>query len=144
MQKLVIVKYIQSNIAGLGFSSNSYSYTIQTQKKISEGDFIVVCDYDGHKQVSVVKVVKVFADRRSDEALKFIEDKDLTIREKLFLGKADIADYFKEIEKAEKRKELTQRIEKRFKEAEKEALYRKLAETDPEMKALLEELDTLK
>lgn len=148
-KKLVIAKYIQNNGENLSFSAHSYAYTIETLKKISEGDFIVIRDWKGspnedRKSISVVKVIKAFADRRSSEALQFIEDKDLTLRDKEFLGKADIAGYFDEIEKAEKRKELQQKIEKRFKEAEKEALYRKLAETDPEMKALLAELDSLK
>lgn len=148
-KKLVIVKYIQNDEENLRFSAHSYAYTIETLKKISEGDFIVIRDWKGspnedRKSISVVKVIKAFADRRSSEALQFIEDKDLTLRDKEFLGKADIAGYFDEIEKAEKRKELQQKIEKRFKEAEKEALYRKLAETDPEMKVLLAELDSLK
>lgn len=150
MQKLVIVKYIKNGEDNLCFSARSYAYAIQTQKKISKGDFIVIRDWCGQdnddtKNVSVVKVIEAFADRKSEEALRFIEDKSINvIRDKVLLGKADIAGYFEEVEKAEKRKELSQRIEKRFKEAEKEALYRKLAETDPEMKALLEELDSLK
>lgn len=149
MEKLVIVKYIQNEEKSLRFSSQSYAYTLETLKKISKGDFIVIRDWKGspnedRKSVSVVKVVEAFADRRSTEALQYIQDKDLTIRDKEFLGKADIAGYFEDLEKAEKRKEITQRIERRFKEAEKEALYRKLAETDPEMKALLAELDSLK
>lgn len=65
-------------------------------------------------------------------------------RDKIFVGKAELADYFAEIDKRQKVADLTAKIEKRFKEAEKEALYRKLAETDPEMKALLAELDSLK
>lgn len=150
MQKLVIVKYIKNCEENLGFSSNKYAYTIETLKKINEGDFIVIRDWCGQsnddtKGVSVVKVIKAFADVSSTEAVEYLEHNTASaIRNKVFLGKADIAGYFEEIEKAEKRKELTQRIERRFKEAEKEALYRKLAETDPEMKALLAELDSLK
>lgn len=48
-----------------------------------------------------------------------------------------------ELDKKRKREEITKKLEARFKEAEKEALYRKLTETDPEMKALLSELDSL-
>ena len=148
-QKLVIAKYIQNDGENLTFSVHSYAYTIKTLKRINKGDFIVIRDWNGspnedRKSVSVVKVVEAFADRRSEEALKYFEDKALTLRDKEFLGKADIAGYFEEIEKAEKRKELQEKIEKRFKEAEKEALYRKLAETDPEMRALLSALDSLK
>lgn len=149
-QKLIIVKYIVSEEGNLGFSANKYAYTIETLKKINEGDFVVIRDWFGRtnensKSVSVVKVIKVFADARSTEALQYLEDNSTSgIRSKEFLGKADIAGYFEEIEKAEKRKELQKKIEQRFKEAEKEALYRKLAETDPEMKALLAELDSLK
>ena len=149
-QKLIIAKYIQNGAENLVFSTNKYAYTIETLKKTNKGDFIVIRDWKGasnddHKSVSVVKVVEVFADRRSAEALKYLEDNSTSaLRDKEFLGKADIKDYFDEIEKKHKREELQEKIERRFKEAEKEALYRKLAETDPEMKALLAELDSIK
>lgn len=149
-QKLIIAKYIVNEEENLGFSANKYAYTIETLKKINEGDFIVIRDWCGRtnensKSVSVVKVIKVFADARSTEALQYLEDNSTSsIRDKVFLGKADIKDYFDEIEKKHKREELQEKIERRFKEAEKEALYRKLAETDTEMKVLLAELDSLK
>ena len=58
-----------------------------------------------------------------------------------------MGDMLKKVDLKPKKKkiaELQDKIEERFKEAEKEALYRKLAETDPEMKSLLAELDSLK
>lgn len=65
-------------------------------------------------------------------------------REKIFIGKADLGNYFVELDRKRKVEEITQKLENRFKEAEKMALYKKLAETDPEMKTLLDELEALK
>ena len=61
-----------------------------------------------------------------------------------FIGKADLGDYFAEIDRKHKIEEITKKLEQRFKEVEKKALYQKLAETDPEMKELLTELEALK
>ena len=117
-------------------------------KSVEEGDFIVIKDYnDGNnsynKAVSVVKVVKSFTGLESDEARNCLDTCTRSPIDKVFLGKADIAPYFEKIEKKHKRAEIKKKIAARFKEAEKEALYKKLAETDPIMKSLLSELEEL-
>ena len=148
MKKLVVCKYIIFENGELSFSSQKYPYLIDTLKSVKEGDFIVIKDYNDknnsdNKAVSVVKVVKSFTDLESNEAHDYIETCTRSPIDKVFLGKADIAPYFEEIEKKYKRAELKKKIEARFKEAEKEALYKKLAETDPIMKSLLSELEAL-
>lgn len=148
MNKLVVCKYIVFENGELSFSSQKYPYLIDTLKSIKEGDFIVIKDYNDrsnsdNKAVSVVKVVKSFTDLESDEVHNYLETCNRNPIDKVFLGKADIAPYFEEIEKKHKRAELKKKIEARFKEAEKEALYKKLAETDPIMKSLLSELEAL-
>ena len=148
MKKLVVCKYIIFENGELSFSSQKYPYLIETLKSVKEGDFIVIKDYNDrnnsdNKAVSVVKVVKSFTDLESDEAHDYLETCTRSPIDKVFLGKADIAPYFEEIEKKYKRAELKKKIEARFKEAEKEALYKKLAETDPIMKSLLSELEAL-
>lgn len=148
MNKLVVCKYIFFENGELSFSSQKHPYLIDTLKSVKEGDFIVIKDYNGrnnsdNKAVSVVKVVKSFTDLESDEAHNYLETCTRSPIDKVFLGKADIAPYFEEIEKKHKRAELKKKIEARFKEAEKEALYKKLAETDPIMKSLLSELEAL-
>ena len=148
MNKLVICKYNFFENGGLSFSSQKYPYLIDTLKSVKEGDFIVIKDYNDrnnsdNKAVSVVKVVKSFTDLESDEAHNYLETCTRSPVDKVFLGKADIAPYFEEIEKKHKRAELKKKIEARFKEAAKEALYKKLAETDPIMKSLLSELEAL-
>ena len=147
MNKLVVCKYIFFENGELSFSSQKYPYLIDL-KSVKEGDFIVIKDYNNrnnsdNKAVSVVKVVKSFTDLESDEAHNYLETCTRSPIDKVFLGKADIAPYFEEIEKKHKRAELKKKIEARFKEAEKEALYKKLAETDPIMKSLLSELEAL-
>lgn len=148
MNKLVVCKYIVFEDGKLSFSSQKYPYLIDTLKSVKEGDFIVIKDYNDrnnsdNKAVSVVKVVKSFTDLESDEAHNYLETCTRSPIDKVFLGKADIAPYFEEIEKKHKRAELKKKIEAHFKEAEKEALYKKLAETDPIMKSLLSELEAL-
>ena len=148
MNKLVVCRYIFFENGELSFSSQKYPYLIDTLKSVKEGDFIVIKDYNernnsDNKAVSVVKVVKSFTDLESDEAHNYLETCTRNPIDKVFLGKADIAPYFEEIEKKHKRAELKKKIEARFKEAEKEALYKKLAETDPIMKSLLSELEAL-
>ena len=148
MNKLVFCKYIIFENGELSFSSRKYHYLTDTLKSVKEGDFIVIKDYNDrnnpdNKAVSVVKVVKSFTDLESDEAHNYLETCTRSPIDKVFLGKADIAPYFEEIEKKHKRAELKKKIEARFKEAEKEALYKKLAETDPIMKSLLSELEAL-
>lgn len=148
MNKLVVCKYIVFENGELSFSSQKYPYLIDTLKSVKEGDFIVIKDYNDrnnsdNKVVSVVKVVKSFTDLESDEVHNYLETCNRSPIDKVFLGKADIAPYFEEIEKKHKRAELKKKIEARFKEAEKEALYKKLAETDPIMKSLLSELEAL-
>lgn len=148
MHKLVVCKYIIFENGELSFSSQKYPYLIDTLKSVKEGDFIVIKDYNDrsnsdNKAVGVVKVVKSFTDLESDEAHNCLETCTRSPMDKVFLGKADIAPYFEEIEKKHKRAELKKKIAARFKEAEKEALYKKLAETDPIMKSLLSELEAL-
>ena len=148
MNKLVVCKCIIFENGELSFSSQKYPYLIDTLKPVKEGDFIVIKDYNDrsnsdNKAVSVVKVVKSFTDLESDEAHDYLKTCTKSPIDKVFLGKADIATYFEEIEKKHKREELNKKIEARFKEAEKEALYKKLAETDPIMKSLLSELEAL-
>ena len=126
-----------------------YAYKVNTRKSIRKNDFVVLADItqnEDRNAVSTVRVIQVLDDNTTAEEI----DKALDTcaydkpRDKIFVGKADLGDYFAEIDKKKKIAELQNKLEERFKEAEKEALYRKLAETDPEMKLLLAELDALK
>ena len=149
-KKLLRVKYLGFNPDGeLCTVGQSYPYAVETKKKISPQDFVVLADETQNEDrnvVSTVRVLEVLDDKATAEEV----DKLLTKsnyrkpRDKIFVGKADLGDYFAELDKKRKREEITQKLEQRFKEAEKMALYQKLAETDPEMKALLTELEELK
>lgn len=150
MKKLVLVKYLGFNpdkeLCTIG---QFYPYLIDTRKQIKPKDFIVLADKalnDDRNTVSTVRVLKIADDYTDEEKVDKLlaECNGREVRTKLFIGKAELGDYFAELDKKRKREELQQKIEKRFKEAEKEALYRKLAETDPQMKELLAQLDELK
>lgn len=149
-KKLLLVRYLGFNPEGeLATVSKRYAYTVETRKSIKKNDFVVLADRNNNDDRNVVSTVRVMSvldnNATAEEVDKLLSecayDKP---REKLFVGKAELGDFFSELDKKRKRKELQEKIERRFKEAEKEALYRKLAETDPEMKALLSELDELK
>ena len=147
-KKLVVVRYLGFSPEGLTTVGKRYAYLVETRKSIKKEDFVVLADEsqnDDRNVVSTVRVMQVLGDNANAEEV----DKALSEcayekpREKLFVGKAELKEYFADVDKERKRAELTKQIETRFKEAEKMALYQKLAETDPEMKRLLSELAEL-
>ena len=154
-KKLVIVKYLGANNEEYTTVGRDYGYFIETKKQIKEGDFICIgyCMKDGRQNginedrniISVVRVMKVQDDydhniEKSNELIAPLSKSPIY---KEFIGKADLSGYFAEIDRKRKIEEINYQLEKRFREAEKMALYKKLAETDPEMKALLNELEAL-
>lgn len=149
-KKLLIVRYLGFNPEGeLCTVGKLYPYLVSTKKKIKERDFVVLADKSQNEDrnvVSTVRVMKIADDKTEEEKVeKLLEECSWREpRNKIFVGKADLNEYFADIDLKRKKEELQKKIEARFKEAEKEALYRKLAETDPEMKALLSELDALR
>lgn len=156
-KKLVIVKYLGCNCDGEYTEvGRDYGYFIETKKQIKEGDFICIgyatnngtpnSVNEDHNVISVVRVKKVVDDyehniEKGNELIGALSKSPIY---KELIGKADLSGYFAEIDKKRKVAEINYQLEKRFREAEKMALYKKLAETDPEMKALLDELEALK
>lgn len=150
-QKLVICKYIGFNpndeLCSIG---KKYAYFIETKKKVDKGDFICIAEArrgnDDRNFLSTVRVLDVVNDyeHNVEAGNTRIAQCENSPRNKIFVGKADLGGYFAELDKKRKIEEITQKLEQRFKEAEKMALYKKLAETDPEMKELLSELEALK
>lgn len=133
-KKLLMVRY-------LGFNSDEelctvgkkYAYMVNTRKSIKKDDFVVLADIsqnDDRNVVSAVMVIQVLDDSSPEEEV----DKAISEcaydkpREKLFVGKAELKEYFAEVDKKRKHRELNEQIEKRFKEAEKMALYHKLTQ----------------
>jgi hypothetical protein len=147
-KKLLLVRYLGYTPEGdLATVAKKYAYTVETRKSIKNGDFVVLADKNGNADRNIVSTVRVISvldgNISDDEKEKALSDCGNCTREKIFVGKAELGDFFAELDKKRKREALMHKIEVRFKEAEKEALYRKLAETDPEMRALLSELDSL-
>lgn len=156
-KKLVIVKYLGLNPDGeYSTVCKDYGYFIETKKQIKEGDFICIgyCTKNGHQNginedrnvISVVRVMKVVDDydHNVEKGNELIAPLSKPPIYKEFIGKADLSEYFAEIDRKRKIEEINYQLEQRFREAEKMALYKKLAETDPEMKALLDKLEELK
>lgn len=156
-KKLVIVKYLGMNYDGdYSTISKDYGYFIETKKQIKVGDFLCIgyITKDEHHNgvnedrnvISVVRVMKVQDDydHNIEKGNELITGLSKAPIYKELIGKADLSGYFAEVDRKRKIEEITSKLESRFKEAEKMALYKKLAETDPEMKELLAELEALK
>lgn len=156
-KKLVIVKYLGMNYEGdYTTIGKDYGYFIETKKQIKVGDFICIgyitkndtpnTVNEDRNVISVVRVMKIQDDYDHNIAKgnELIAPLCKSPIYKELIGKADLNGYFTEVDKKRKREEITKKLEERFKEAEKMALYQKLAETDPEMKGLLDELEALK
>lgn len=117
------------------FTSDNYFYWVDTEKTIKAGDYIILKDdtnWDALKLVRVASAELFEAGKKYEKA-----------KTKALIGFANVDDYFKAKENKRRAKEIKAQLEARFKEAEKMALYRKLAETDSTMKDLLKELDAL-
>ena len=117
------------------FDSDNYFYWVDTDKTIKNGDYIILKD---DVNWDALKVVKVISAEIFEAGKKYEKAKT-----KALIGFAEVGDYFKANENKRRAKEIKAQLEARFKEAEKMALYRKLAETDSTMKDLLKELDAL-
>ena len=117
------------------FDSDNYFYWVDTEKTIKAGDYIILKD---DVNWDALKVVKVVAAEIFEAGKKYEKAKT-----KALIGFAEVKDYFGAKERKRRAKEIKEQLEARFKEAEKMALYRKLAESDETMKTLLKELDEL-
>ena len=110
------------------FDSDNYFYWVDTEKSIKRGDYIILKDDANWDALKVARV----ADAEIFQSGKKYE-KALT---KALVGFADVKDYFGAKERKRRAKEIKAQLEARFKEAEKMALYRKLAESVSELDAL--------
>ena len=117
------------------FESDNYNYWLKTNKTIKEGDYIILNDNSNWDALKICKVVAV-EERKKGKTY----EKALT---KALIGLADVQDYFGAKERKCTIKNLLKTMEERFKESEKMALYRKLAETDATMQNYINQLDAL-
>ena len=117
------------------FDSDNYFYWVDTEKTIKAGNYIILKD---DVNWDALKVVKVISAELFEAGKKYEKAKT-----KALIGFAYVGDYFEAKEKKRRAKKIKEQLEARFKEAEKMALYRKLAESDETIKSLLAELDAL-
>lgn len=117
------------------FETDNYNYWLKTSKTIKEGDYIILNDNSNWDALKICKVVEV-EERKKGKTY----EKALT---KALIGFANVQDYFGAKERKRKIKNLLKTMEERFKESEKMALYRKLAETDATMQKYINQLDAL-
>lgn len=146
MKQIVKVRFVERKNGDLNFSPKEYWYVFKSEKEIEvkEGDFAVIETIDNRYSdpFSVVKVVS--AEKFSAERINELEeDINVGIKTKELIGKADLSPYFAEKERQEKIRQINSNLVNRFKQAEKLALYKQLAESDPIMKDLLSQLEAL-
>lgn len=146
MKQIVKVKFIQRCSDGYEFYSKEYWYIFKSNEnvEVKAGDFAIIESVQVRSQdpFSVVKVVE--AEEYSAERINEIEESIETgVKSKELIGVADLSSYFAEKDRQEKIKQINASLVSRFKQAEKLALYKQLAETDPVMKDLLAQLEVL-
>ena len=146
MKQIVKVRFVERRNDDFNFSPKEYWYIFKSEKdvKVKEGDFVVIETIDNRylDPFSIVKVTS--AENFSVERINEIEeDINVGVKSKDIFGKADLSLFFAEKERQEKIRQINVNLAKRFKEAEKLALYKQLAETDPVMKDLLAQLEAL-
>lgn len=147
MKQIVRVKFIQKCRDGYDFYNKEYWYVFKSEDKnmeVKDGDFAVIESVQDRNQdpFSVVKVIE--AEKYSIEKINEIEEEiGQGVKSKELIGKADLSSYFAEKERQEKIKQINSSLVNRFKQAEKLALYKQLAESDPIMKDLLSQLEAL-
>lgn len=146
MKQIVKAKFIYKTPDGYDFYPKEYWYIFKSDEKmeVKAGDFAVIESVQERSQdpFSVVKVIE--AEKFSIERINEIEDTiQVGVKSKELIGKADLSSYFAEKERQEKIRQINSNLVNRFKQAEKLALYKQLAETDPVMKDLLAQLEAL-
>ena len=146
MKQIVKVRFVERRNGDFNFSPKEYWYIFKSEKdvKVKEGDFVVIETIDNRylDPFSIVKVTS--AENFSVERINEIEeDINVGVKSKDIFGKADLSLFFAEKERQEKIRQINVNLANRFKEAEKLALYKQLAETDPVMKDLLTQLEAL-
>ena len=146
MKQIVKVRFVERRNGDFNFSPKEYWYIFKSEKdvKVKEGDFVVIETIDNRylDPFSIVKVTS--AENFSVERINEIEeDINVGVKSKDIFGKADLSLFFAEKERQEKIRQINANLANRFKEAEKLALYKQLAETDPVMKDLLNQLEAL-
>lgn len=113
-----------------------YNYWINTDRNVKKGDYLILKDdeanWDALKVVRVEHAEEVQPGKEYPKALT-----------KALIGTADCDAYFGRRERKRKAKEIMQQIEKTFAEAEKMMLYTKLAESNEQMRSLLDQYNEL-
>lgn len=146
MKQIVKVRFVERSHGDFNFSAKEYYYIFKSEKdvKVKEGDFAVIETIDKRYSdpFSIVKVTS--AENFSVERINELEeDINVGVKYKEIFGKADLSSFFAEKERQEKIRQINSNLVNRFKQVEKLTLYKQLAETDPIMKDLLNQLEAL-
>lgn len=119
-----------SIIIGAKFKSNEKQYNFKCYDAVKVGDVVVVDTQYGFNVATVTEIEPT--------------TKNLPLGElKEVVAVVDTTAFNERREKAERTKELKKKMDKKVKELQNIAIYEMLAEKDPELREMLEELKSL-
>ena len=119
----------------------NYCVDIPAPSALAPGVFLVLLDPVTYDALKVVRVNRVYLTEQ--DATKSIMPDDEFFVHKEFVGFADLDGYFGRESARERIKELSERLRVLVERAEKLAMYKKLAETDPEVRVTLDAMAEL-
>jgi hypothetical protein len=127
MEKVTVNGQLQTYIAVVSYlNTNGREYDFFCNIPLQDQDIVVV---DGANGLGLAKVVGIKT--QSKMAKSWI------------VQKVDLTEHYARIQAETRRKELEKQMEERLRKVNKLEQYRKLAENDPEMAAMLEEMEGL-
>lgn len=138
------------------YNGKKYVYKADINEDINNGDMLIVPvmknDMQSLEIVQTNSVVKNGSYFDSNELIKFAESygasKNAKEIRKIALnigttGRGLLKDYYEQIEKEKKKKEILEKLDEKSKKAQKMIMYKELAKNDPEMAKMIEELESL-
>lgn len=118
-------------IIGVKFVENDVEYCFACYDEVTVGDFVVVDTRYGFKVVEVT----------SDPYTGYFDEKKHVLKE--VVCKVDFSNFNERRAKAERLKELKERMDSKVNQLQSLAIYEMLSEKDPELKCMLDELKEL-
>lgn len=127
---IAIVEFEVEGIKVDSFSSIGKTYNFNSYEDLKEGDVVLVDTANGARLATVVCITNT----SSNEAEKATKD---------VICKVDVNPFIEREKAKQKKKELKKELDKKIKELEIEQFYRKMAESYPELKEMVEDYKRL-
>jgi hypothetical protein len=128
---LTINSQMEIKYAVVKFHESSKEYTYRTDLDLEKGDLVVVSSpHSGYAVVTVIDVSGLTQSQRS-MATKWI------------VQKVDITEHLARLERQKLAQEIRNKLQSKKEQVEELLIYKRLAESDPSINALLKQLEEL-